>query len=64
MEKVLSNDRICSRHYVSGKPAALEDHANPDWLLFSEFLVSTINSIIIVESLLLGLEVRLELYVS
>ena len=41
MEKVLSNDRICSRHYVSGKPAALEDHANPDWLLFSEFLVST-----------------------
>ena len=30
MEKVLSNDRICSRHYVSGKPAALEDHANPD----------------------------------
>ena len=35
MEKVLSNDRIC---YVSGKPAVLEDHTNPDWLLFSEFL--------------------------
>ena len=31
-EKVLSSDRICSRHYVSGKPAALEDYTNPDWL--------------------------------
>ena len=41
MEKVLSNDRICSRRYVSGIPAAFQDHANPDWLLFSELLVST-----------------------
>ena len=58
MEKVLSNDRICSRHYVSGKLSALEDHANPDWFLFVNFL-SALNSIIMGESLLLGLEVRL-----
>ena len=57
MEKVLLNDRICSRHCVSGIPAALEDHANPEWLLFSELLVST-------KLFLLGLEVRLELHVS
>ena len=31
-EKVLANDRICSRYYVSGKPASLEDETNPDWL--------------------------------
>ena len=31
-EKVLSNDRICSRHYPSGKPADLLDENNPDWL--------------------------------
>lgn len=31
-EKILSNDRICSRHFVSGKPADLEDETNPDWL--------------------------------
>ena len=41
LQKVQSNDRICSRHYVTGKVEALEDHANPDWLLFSELLVST-----------------------
>jgi len=31
-EKVLQNDRICSRHFISGKPAALYDDTNPDWL--------------------------------
>lgn len=31
-DKVLQNDRICSRHFISGKPAALYDDTNPDWL--------------------------------
>lgn len=31
-ERILTNDRICSRHYISGKPADLLDDANPDWL--------------------------------
>ena len=31
-EKVLENDRVCSRHFISGKPAALYDDTNPDWL--------------------------------
>ena len=31
-EKVLSNDRIFSRHFLSGKPADLLDENNPDWL--------------------------------
>ena len=31
-EKILSNDRICSRHFQSGKPADLIDDTNPDWL--------------------------------
>lgn len=31
-EKVLSNDRICSRHFLPGKPADLLDENNPDWL--------------------------------
>ncbi len=31
-EKILINDRICSRHFVSGKPANLLDTMNPDWL--------------------------------
>ena len=30
--RVLENDRICSRHFISGKPAYLYDEANPDWL--------------------------------
>ena len=30
--KVLTNDRICSRHFTSGKPAYLYDETNPDWL--------------------------------
>ena len=29
---VLENDRICSRHFISGKPAYLYDETNPDWL--------------------------------
>ena len=29
---VLRNDRICSRHFISGKPAYLYDETNPDWL--------------------------------
>ena len=31
-QKVLANDRICSRHFISGKPATLQDQNNPDWL--------------------------------
>ena len=31
-ETKLENDRICSRHFVSGKPAYLCDVTNPDWL--------------------------------
>ncbi len=31
-EKIMVNDRICSRHFVDGKPAPLEDETNPDWL--------------------------------
>ena len=31
-EKILTNDRICSRHFHSGKPADLMDDMNPDWL--------------------------------
>ena len=31
-EKILCNDRICSRHYISRKPADQEDETNPDWL--------------------------------
>ena len=31
-EKILCNDGICSRHFISGKPADLEDETNPDWL--------------------------------
>ena len=31
-EKILKNDRICSRHFKSGKPADLIDSTNPDWL--------------------------------
>ena len=31
-EKILSNDRICSRHFIFGKPAELENETNPDWL--------------------------------
>ena len=30
--KSLENDRICSRHFVTGKPAYLYDEKNPDWL--------------------------------
>ena len=30
--RVLENDRICSRHFISEKPAYLYDEANPDWL--------------------------------
>ena len=31
-ERIL-NDQICSRHFVSGKPADLIYDTNPDWLL-------------------------------
>ena len=30
--KILQNDRICSRHFISGKPASVYDRTNPDWL--------------------------------
>ena len=32
-DKILANDRICSRHFISGQPASLLDENNPDWLL-------------------------------
>ena len=32
MEKILKNDRICSRHFKYGKPADLINDTNPDWL--------------------------------
>ena len=31
-EKIIQNDRVCSRHFISGNPAALYDVTNPDWL--------------------------------
>ena len=31
-DKILKNDRICSRHFICGKPADLSDENNPDWL--------------------------------
>ena len=31
-EKILNNDRICSRHFKLGKPADLRDDTNADWL--------------------------------
>ena len=31
-EKILKNDRICSRHFKSGKPVDLINDTNPDWL--------------------------------
>ena len=31
-DKILQNDRICSRHFIQGRPASLFDENNPDWL--------------------------------
>ena len=31
-EKYLSNDRVCSEHFVSGKPAQQWDKHNFDWI--------------------------------
>ena len=31
-EKILQNDRICAKHFISGKPAYLYDTTNTDWL--------------------------------
>ena len=31
-DKIMANDRICSRHFLSGKPASLLDENSPDWL--------------------------------
>ena len=31
-ESKLKNERICSKHFVSGRPADLFDELNPDWL--------------------------------
>ena len=31
-DKIITNDRICSTHFISGKPAYLFDVTNPDWL--------------------------------
>ena len=30
-DKILSNDRVCGRHFVSGQPALLWDRYNVDW---------------------------------
>ena len=31
-EQILKNDRVCSRHFVSGKPAKKFDKFNVDWV--------------------------------
>ncbi|KAK4882717.1 hypothetical protein RN001_006036 [Aquatica leii] len=31
-ESHLRNGRICSRHFLTRKPAALDDKTNPDWI--------------------------------
>ena len=31
-ERVIDNNRVCSRHFLSARPAELEDDLNPDWL--------------------------------
>ena len=31
-DKILENDSVCSRHFVSGRPAALWDKYNTDWV--------------------------------
>ena len=31
-EKSMAYDRVCSRHFINGKPAPLEDESIPDWL--------------------------------
>ncbi len=31
-DNIMKNNRICSRHFISGKPADLLDDTNPDWL--------------------------------
>ena len=31
-EKILKNDRVCSKHFVSGKPVDLLEDTSPNWL--------------------------------
>ncbi|KAJ8912346.1 hypothetical protein NQ315_014713, partial [Exocentrus adspersus] len=31
-ESKLKNQRVCSKHFITGKPAALEDENHPDWV--------------------------------
>ncbi|VEN40896.1 unnamed protein product [Callosobruchus maculatus] len=31
-ESKLKNQRVCSKHFITGKPASLEDENNPDWV--------------------------------
>ena len=31
-DRGIVNIRVCSRHFISGKPASLFDELNPDWL--------------------------------
>ena len=42
-EKIISNDRICSRHFHSGKPACLIDENSSDWLPTLKLGHSTID---------------------
>ena len=31
-EKILENDRVCGKHFISGRAAQLWDRFNPDWI--------------------------------
>ncbi|XP_056632619.1 uncharacterized protein LOC130442486 [Diorhabda sublineata] len=31
-ESKLKNQRVCSKHFITGKPAALEEYSHPDWI--------------------------------
>ncbi|KAH1010090.1 hypothetical protein HUJ05_004445 [Dendroctonus ponderosae] len=31
-DSIIRNQRVCSKHFVTGKPAALEDENHPDWV--------------------------------
>ena len=43
-DSMLKNARICSRHFISGKPAPLFDELNPDWLPTQNLAHSKVDS--------------------